>query len=61
MTTSSLSSVIVLDDPRAREDAMPAEEREHELRALRALSILLESRLIDQLEFDRRLASIRGE
>jgi hypothetical protein len=34
-------------------------EREEEFRAIRALRILLESRLIDQLEFERRLAAFQ--
>jgi hypothetical protein len=34
--------------------------REEELRAMRALRILLESKLIDQLEFERRLATFQN-
>jgi hypothetical protein len=33
--------------------------RHEELRAIRALGILLESKLIDQMEYERRIASFQ--
>ncbi len=61
---TSLSPAPHTLDPAAAEAAADLNERavrEEELRAMRALRILLESKLIDQLEFERRLASFHDK